>query len=150
MWGDGRVCQGACNGRDHLESYCSGTAIGAEALFHAAMHENGSFARAGAAGRHVDARLVLDLDAEGDAAAGEILDVAADRLGSALAGFANVFAPEVILIGGGFGAAAGARLLPRATAVLRRQALPPMASTLVSLATLGPEAGLVGAAELLR
>lgn len=148
--GDGRACQGSCNGRDHLESYCSGTAIAAEAVFHATMHEDGSFARAGAGGRAIDARLVLDLDAEGDPAAAAILDGAAECLGSALAGFANVFAPDVILVGGGFGAAAGARLLPLATAVLRREALPPMSATPVSLATLGPEAGLVGAAELLR
>jgi glucokinase len=148
--GDGRACQGACNGRDHLESYCSGTAIGAEALFHARMHESGPFARAAAQGRTVDARLVLDLDAEGDPDAAAILDAAAERLGSALAGFANVFAPDVILIGGGFGAAAGARLLPLATRVMRYEALPPMSATPISLATLGPAAGLVGAAELLR
>ena len=148
--GDRRPCQGACRGRDHLESYCSGTAIEAAAGFHATMHEGDAFGRARAAGRALDARFVLDLDAAGDRAAAEILDSAADRLGSALTSLANMFAPDVILIGGGFGAAAGHRLLPRATAVLRAEALPPMDETPVAMATLGQAAGLVGAAELLR
>ena len=40
--------------------------------------------------------------------------------------FANIFAPELIVIGGGFGVAGWDYLIPAAEEVLRREALRPM------------------------
>ena len=61
--------------------------------------------------------------------------------------FANVFGPELIVIGGGFGVAAWEHLLPSALEVMRREALPPMRDTVrVVPARLGTAAGLIGAA----
>jgi glucokinase len=70
-----------------------------------------------------------------------------ESLGAAIGSLVNVFDPELIVIGGGFGAAAGELLLEPARDAARREAMPPADETLrVVAAELGPEAGLVGAA----
>ena len=69
------------------------------------------------------------------------------HLGVALASFANVFEPEVIVIGGGV-IAAGEKLLEPARAELRARALPPKNGMRVVPAELGPEAGMIGGAVL--
>ena len=62
------------------------------------------------------------------------------RLGVALASFANIFDPDVIVIGGG--ASRGGRAAAGAGArELASRALPPMSETPVAPAELGPEAG---------
>ena len=66
------------------------------------------------------------------------------------ASLANIFEPEVIVIGGGVGKALGERLIDPAIEELRWRALPPMNAVPVQLAELGPEAGMVGAAEMAR
>jgi glucokinase len=65
----------------------------------------------------------------------------------ALSGLANVFEPDVIVIGGGV-MAAGELLLEPARQELRARALPPMNQTPVVAAELGPEAGMIGAATM--
>ena len=58
----------------------------------------------------------------------------------------NIFDPELIVVGGGFGAAAGELVLEPAREAARREAIPPADETLrVVPAELGAEAGLVGA-----
>jgi glucokinase len=58
----------------------------------------------------------------------------------------NIFDPEVVVVGGGFGAAAGDLVLEPARAAARREAVKPANTTLrVVPAALGSEAGLVGA-----
>jgi glucokinase len=129
---DGRPCQGNCDGRGHLEAYLTGEAAerDAEAAF----------------GEAADSRILITRAREGDAAALEVLRESGRRLGSALGSFVNVFDPEVIVIGGGFGAAAGDLLLEPAREVMRREARPPgRDSVRVVLAELGTDAGLIGA-----
>jgi glucokinase len=58
----------------------------------------------------------------------------------------NIFDPELVLVGGGFGAAAGELVLEPARDAARREAIPPANETLrIIAAQLGSEAGLVGA-----
>ena len=57
----------------------------------------------------------------------------------------NLFNPEVIVIGGGFGLAAFDQLLPGVREVVGREALEPAGDVAVVGAQLGPDAGLVGA-----
>jgi glucokinase len=60
--------------------------------------------------------------------------------------FVNIFNPEVIVVGGGWGKAAGEFLLETARAVMRQEALSPGRELVrVVPAELGSEAGLVGA-----
>ena len=129
---DGRPCQGSCTGRGHLEAYLTGLAAAADAQ--------------AVFGPDADTRPLLDRANEGDDQALDILHRMGRRLGSALGSFVNVFNPEVIVIGGGWGEAAGELLLEPAREVMLREALSPGRELVrVVPATLGPDAGVVGA-----
>jgi glucokinase len=130
---DGRECQGSCLGRGHLEPYVTGLAA--------------TKAAQEAFGPTADARSLVELADEGDERARAILAEIGSYLGSGMGSFANLFAPELIVIGGGFGVAAWTYLMPTAEAVMRREALRPMRDTVrVVRAELGTSAGLIGAA----
>lgn len=88
---------------------------------------------------------------DGDLVARQAFASVGDWLGVGLAGLVAAFDPEVIVVGGGV-AAAGERLLEPARKALRR-ALAGAEHRVVPeirAARLGPEAGLVGAALLVR
>jgi glucokinase len=130
---DGRPCQGACTGRGHLEAYVSGTAVTAAARE--------------AFGPSADAHRLVRLANEGDEQARELLAEVGRYLGSGLGSFVNVFGPQLVVLGGGFGVAAYDHLLGPAEDVIRREALEPMRSTVrLVKAELGTAAGLIGAA----
>jgi glucokinase len=130
---DGRPCQGSCTGRGHLEPYVTGLAAtkAAQAAF----------------GPSADAHRLVRLANEGDGQAKEILADIGRHLGSGMGSFANVFAPALFVLGGGFGVAAWDHLIAPAEEVLRREALPPTRDDVrVVPAELGTAAGLIGAA----
>jgi glucokinase len=130
---DGRPCQGACTGRGHLEPYVTGLAASAAARE--------------AFGPAADAHRLVRLANEGDGTARGILAEIGRYLGSGMGSFVNVFGPELLVIGGGFGVAAWEYLMPSAEEVMRRESLPPMRETVkVVRAELGTAAGLIGAA----
>jgi glucokinase len=129
----GRPCQGACTGHGHLEAYVSGTAVTADA--------RETF------GPAADAHRVVRLANEGDAKARELLVEVARYLGSGLGSFANVFGPQLFVLGGGFGVAAYEHLRGPAEEAMQREVLEPMRSTVrLAKAELGTAAGLIGAA----
>ena len=76
-------------------------------------------------------------------------DLIGSRLGVACASFANIFEPEAIVIGGGV-IAAGDLLLDPCRKEVRERALTPMNQTPILEATLGNDAGMIGAAALAR
>ena len=130
---EGRPCQGTCTGRGHLEAYVTGLAAGAAARE--------------AFGPAADAHRLVRLANEGDETARGILADIGGYLGSGMGSFANVFEPELIVIGGGFGVAAWEHVIPHAEQVMRREALLPMRNEVrVVPAELGTAAGLIGAA----
>ena len=129
----GRPCQGACTGRGHLEAYVSGNAATAAARE--------------AFGPSADAHRLVRLANEGNAQAKELLEEVAGYLGSAIGSFVNVFAPQLVLLGGGFGVAAFDYLRGPAEEVARQEALEPMRSSVrLAKAELGTAAGFIGAA----
>jgi glucokinase len=129
---DGRPCQGTCRGRGHLEPYVTGLAATAAARE--------------AFGPAADAHRLVRLANEGDSTARGILAELGGYLGSGMGSFANIFEPELIVIGGGFGIAAWEHVMPRAEEVMRREALRPMRDTVrVVRGELGTAAGLIGA-----
>ena len=68
-------------------------------------------------------------------------------LGIAIGSLANIFDPDVVIVGGGFGAAAADLILEPALARRRGEAIEPADGTLrIVQAELGDEAGLIGAA----
>ena len=136
-----------CGNTGCVEAFASGTAIADAGVAAAKAEPNSAIGRAFSDGQLITSPVVTELAAEGDPAAAQVLEEAGRKLGVALAGFANVFAPEVIVIGGG-AAAAGELLLGPAREELRRRALGPQRSVPVVPAHFGPEAGMLGAALL--
>ena len=128
---DGPPCQGSCDGRGHLEAVASGEA--AESAAEAIWGER-------------DAHRLLDEARAGDPRARDAVDRIGHYLGIAIGSLTNIFVPEVVVVGGGFGAAAWDLLREPALAAARREAIEPADETLqVVPAALGDEAGLVGA-----
>ena len=76
----------------------------------------------------------------------ESLDEIGRRLGAGIASLVNIFDPEVIVIGGGFGGSRSICCSSRRCETLRRDALPPGRDRVrVVPAELGEERGMVGA-----
>jgi glucokinase len=147
---DGPPCQGNCPNRGCLETFASGTALGREGREAAERNPESALGRARAEGSEIDGRAVTTASLDGDPVAVGVLEEAGRRLGAGLSSLANIFEPEVIVLGGGVATAVGELMLSPAREALRSRALPPMNDTPVKLAELGPEAGMVGAAEMAR
>ena len=122
---DGEPCRGACSGRGHVEAYCSGRAadalakrvLGPEATAHDLVER-----------RHA------------------ALDQVGHHLGVAIGSLVNIFNPQMVVIGGGFGIAAFELLLPSARLAVLTEALAPAGQQLaIEPAILGSRAGLIGA-----
>jgi glucokinase len=122
---DGAPCMGACTGRGHVESYCSGQAVDA---------------------------LARDVLGRPDATAHDLvrehhpaLANVGHLLGVAIGSLVNIFGSKRVLIGGGFGVAAFDQLVPAARPAVLREALSPSGEDLeIELAEL-IEPGVIGA-----
>jgi len=145
---NGPHCQGHCNSRGCLEVLASATGIMRLAGDVADERPAGSFARARERGEDLDARFVIEQAKGGDSDAVEALRRAGRYLGIGLASFANIFNPEVILIGGGASAAGELLIGPARTEMVRRGLPPTTRGVRVAIAELGNTAGVLGAAEL--
>jgi glucokinase len=143
----GPPCQGNCPNRGCVEVLASGTALGREGRIAAETHPGSALGKALAAGDEITGRLVTEAAINGDGIAVEVVATIGRRLGVALSSLANIFDPDVIVVGGGV-SAAGDLLLEPAREQLRSRALPPMNRTPVRRAALGPEAGMFGAAAM--
>jgi glucokinase len=125
---DGEPCQGACTGRGHVESYCTGVAAGRLAR--------------GLLGPSATARDLVEQRHPALAGIGR-------HLGAAIASLVNLFDPDVVVVGGGFGVAAGELLLEPAREIVRWQALTPGGERVrLAVAELGSAAGVIGAGLL--
>ena len=130
---DGEPCQGTCHGRGHLESVSSGLAADRAAR--------------GLYGPDADAHLLVVRAREGDPHAIAAVERSGHFLGIAMGSLVNLFDPEIFIVGGGFGAAAGEMLLEPAEKTARREAIHPADERVrIVPAMLGDDAGLVGAA----
>ncbi len=139
----------ACGNRGCLEALASGTAIRRRARELASEHPGSALGRL-AADREVLGEDVTRLAREGDGVAVAVLEEAGRWLGVGLAGFVNVFNPEVITVGGGV-MAAGELILEAAREEVRLRARPPSRDLVrIKEATLGPMSGVLGAAALAR
>jgi glucokinase len=126
---DGPLCP--CGGRGHLEAVASGRAAGvvAQELY----------------GPESDARDLVERAQAGEPEAVEALAKIGHYLGAAIGGFWNAFEPELVVVGGGFGAV-GELVLAPAREAAAREALPELRDRLrIVPAELGADAGVVGA-----
>jgi glucokinase len=146
---DGPPCQGNCPNRGCVETMASGTALGREGRAAAESEPDSVLGKLLAGGEEIDGKAVTEAALRGDEAAIRVFDLIGRRLGVALASFANIFEPEVVVIGGGV-IAAGDLLLEPARSELVSRALPSMSRTPVVAAQLGQDAGMIGAAAMAR
>ncbi len=95
----------------------------------------------------ITAKDVLDAAKAGDAGAVSVVEKMAYYLGSALAAICAVVNPEIIVIGGGV-SKAGQYLIDKIREAFIPKAFHALRDTEFALATLGNDAGMVGAARL--
>lgn len=149
---DGRLC--ACGNRGCWEQYASGTALAQ------AAREVASTSRATAAGllervggdpEALTGEVVAAAASDGDALALELVTDVGQWLGQGIADLAAILDPGVIVIGGGVSRLGELVLAPareRLDRSLPGRGFRP--GPRVVAAELGPEAGLIGAADLVR
>jgi glucokinase len=143
---DGPPCQGHCPNHGCVETLASGTAIAREGKKAAERELDSALGKALTQGP-ILGKTVTELAIKGDSLAREVVAEAGRHLGVALASLANIFDPDVIVIGGGV-SVVGDLMLDPAREELQARALRPMNRIPVHLAELGPEAGMIGAAAM--
>jgi glucokinase len=149
---DGRRCE--CGNRGCLEQYASGNVLGREARELAAAGSPVTMQlveRVGGDHSALVGPLITQAAREGDATAIELFEEVGRWLGIGLANLAAALDPGMFVIGGGV-SDAGELLLAPARESFRKtltgRGFRPMPQ--IVKAALGPEAGLVGAADLAR
>ncbi|WP_105030562.1 ROK family protein [Arthrobacter ruber] len=148
----GHRCE--CGNRGCWEQYASGNALGREARELAAANSPVARAIIDAApgdGSAITGALATRLAMEGDPASRELVDDVGQWLGLGLANLAAALDPGTFVIGGGLSAADELLLEPARRAFGRNltgRGFRPAAR--IERAALGPEAGLIGAADLSR
>jgi glucokinase len=144
---NGPPCQGTCPNHGCIEALASGTALAREGTAKAGSHPGSALGLALAREGSVTGKTVTEAAMAGDQAAVEVMELVGMRLGVGLSSLANIFNPDVLVIGGGV-IVAGDLLLEPARHELRSRALPPMNETPVKEAQMGNDAGMIGAAEM--
>ncbi|MPZ96287.1 MAG: ROK family glucokinase [Propionibacteriales bacterium] len=148
----GRVC--GCGSLGCWEQYASGTAMvraAREAVAAGSGQVAGLLERAGGAPEQIEGPLITSAARDGDPFAVELLAETGRWLGEGIAMLAAVLDPAVAILGGGVSAAGDLILEPAREAFAANLTFREYRPILeIRLATLGGEAGLIGAADLAR
>ena len=144
---EGPLC--GCGNHGCLEALASGTAIQRRAREFANARPGSALGRL-AIQRQVLGEDVTRLAEEGDEAAVSVLGETGRWLGIGVAGFVNMFNPEVVAVGGGASQAGEFILEPVRKEVKLRARSPSRDLVEIKEATLGPASGVLGAAALAR
>ena len=132
-----------CGNTGCLEQYASATGVTRLANRRLAESEKESILRGG----EVSAKTVFDAVKAGDALAMEVAEEFGKYLGNCLAAIAGVVNPEVIVLGGGV-SKAGEILINYIKPYYEKNVFHGSRNVKFSLATLGNDAGIYGAAKL--
>jgi glucokinase len=149
---DGRLC--GCGNRGCWEQYASGNALVAEARELARRSPSAAvrlLQLAGGSPESIDGPAITQAAREGDSGALSCFQIVGNWLGHGLADLAAILDPGCFVIGGGVSEAGEMLLGPARSAFassLTGRAYRQLAD--VRLAELGPDAGLIGAADLAR
>lgn len=135
-----------CNNKGCLEQYASATGIARLAQRRLLEDSKQSILRGK---EHISAKMVFDAVKEGDELAIEVAKRFGAYLGKALAGIAAVVNPEMFIIGGGV-SKAGPILLDFIESNFYENVFCRCNDVTFTLATLGNDAGIYGAAGLFR
>lgn len=131
-----------------LESLAAGSQLDQLARDAAAREPGSALAQKLADAGTISGRDAVESARAGDAASREVVAVLGRRLGVGIASAINLLDPEVVAIGGGV-SAAGELLLEPAIETARAYTLPGVGTeTEIRLASVGPDAGVLGAALL--
>ena len=143
----GRPC--TCGRRGCFEAYCSATALIKRTREAMEADPNSLLWKLAGSPEAVNGRTPFDAAAQGDAAAGRVIDEYVDYLGCGIASLVNLFQPEVVCIGGG-PSAQGETLMAPVRYILNREdyARNNVHRTRLVRASLGNDAGIIGAALL--
>ena len=146
---DGEMC--TCGNRGCWERYASATAIIRMGRESAEKNPDGALAKAvGGDLDKIGAKIVFDLAKQGDPACKEIFDRYVHYLCVGLCSLINIMDPEVIALGGGV-SNAGEFLINAVREKLKEYIFyKTMPYARIELATLGNDAGIIGAAMLGR
>ncbi|WP_310164740.1 ROK family glucokinase [Arthrobacter sp. BE255] len=148
----GHRCE--CGNRGCWEQYASGNALGREARILAQANSPVAqelIAAVGGDPAVITGAVVTELALAGDAASRELLEEVGEWLGLGLANLAAALDPGLFVIGGGLCSAGDLLVEPARKAFARNltgRGFRPAAG--IELAALGPNAGLIGAADLSR
>lgn len=137
--------QCGCKNRGCLEQYASATGIVRLAKRRLEKDASPSILREGG---ELTAKVVFDAVKAGDVVAVEIVQQFGEYLGKGLAAVADVVNPEVFVIGGGV-SKAGEILLSYIEPAFQKYVFPACRGAKFTLATLGNDAGIYGAAGLI-
>lgn len=139
-------CRQGCLGC--LESVASADALGRVVQRFALQNPVSALAtRSTSLQRDPDASDIVHCGRAGDEAAIQMLDIAGRWLGRAAATWSHVFAPSVVLVGGGLSAAGELLLRPMETEARKCGLDQYFKNIQFSLASLGNDAGIIGAAS---
>ena len=148
----GHRCE--CGNRGCWEQYASGNALGREARILARANSpvaQDLLAAVGGRTEAITGAIVTELALAGDPASRELLEEVGEWLGLGLANLAAALDPGLFVIGGGLCSAGDLLVEPARKAFARNltgRGFRPAAG--IQLAALGPNAGLIGAADLSR
>ena len=151
---DARLC--GCGWRGHLEAYASATAVVKRTREALDAGRPSSLLKRLAVGAELTPKLIAEEAELGDELSTEIVFETARYLGLGTVDVMHVVDPAVVLLGGAmtFGgpeSPLGRRFLDRVREEVRRLARPVLArETVIDFATLGGDAGFIGAAGVAR
>ena len=132
-----------CGNCGCLEQVASATGIANLAKAELAVNDTPTIMK----GDHISAKTVFDAYKKGDEVAAIIVDRFANYLGAALANFAAILDPDVLVIGGGV-SKAGSVLIECVEKYYRKHCISFCRDTKITLAELGNDAGIYGAARM--
>lgn len=136
-----RTC--GCGGHGCLEQYASATGVVSNYLIECEKRGAKPVELSGPS----DSRTVFQLCREGDEVAWAAVEVMTDYLGRALALVSGIIDPEAFVIGGGASASADV-YLEKLVQKYQKYVLPVSANTPIEVASLGNDAGIIGAAYI--
>jgi glucokinase len=150
-----RMC--GCGQPGHLEAYCSATALVKRAAQELeAKARKTTLANRVSKGEELTALMVSEEAEIGDALSSDLIQELATWLGLGIVTLMHTIDPGAVILGGamnfgGHDAPVGAKFIERVRSIVKTHAFPiPAQRTTIDFATLGGDAGFIGAAGIAR